>query len=339
MPTEDLGADPVALGRSVIEEEARALSELAAGLDHTFSGAVALILAMPPAGRVIVTGLGKSGIIARKIAATLSSTGTAAVFMHPVEGLHGDLGLAGASDVLLALSKSGHTDELVRFAGHFRRLGGRVVAMCESAAAPLAELAELVLVLPRRREAGPLALAPTSSTAMMLALGDALAMALLDARGFRENDFARFHPEGSLGRRLLLRAADLMHAGPDLPRVSIDTSFRELLAEMTGKHIGMACLVGEGGRLVGVFTDGDLRRLLERHERPTELGAREAWRLSRRDPADVPVSCSSVAPDTLAVECLEIMRRSAITSLVVTDAGGAPVGVVRLQDLVKAGLA
>jgi arabinose-5-phosphate isomerase len=329
--------DPLSIGRGVIQEEARALAALAEQLGEPFRAAVARILGLPAGGRVIVSGIGKSGIIARKIASTLSSTGTAAVYMHPVEGLHGDLGLVGPHDLLLALSKSGQTDEVVRFAGHFRRVGGHAIGVCEPGS-PLAELCDVAVPLPKCREAGPLALAPTTSTTLMLALGDALAMALLDARGFKEQDFARFHPEGSLGRRLLLRASDLMHGGRNLPRAGVDAAFRDLLRELTDKHLGMACLVEPDGRLFGVFTDGDLRRLIERQERPLELTVREAWRRSRRDPNDVPVPVSAIAPETLAVECLEIMRRSVITALVVADANRVPVGVIRLQDLVQAGI-
>jgi arabinose-5-phosphate isomerase len=277
-------------------------------------------------------------LIARKAAATLASTGTPAVFMHPVEGLHGDLGLVGDGTVLLALSKSGHTDELVKFVNHFRRVGGAVLAICESTDCPLAELADVVLPIPSRPEAGPLALAPTTSTLMMLALCDALAMALLDARGFDEEQFARRHPDGSLGRRLLTRASDLMHTGKELPVVAGTASFNELLLEMTGKHLGLACVVDHRGALIGAFTDGDLRRLLTRCEMPTRLTASEAWLQSRRDPSDPPVKCSTVLPGILAVECLKIMRESEITALIVSQDGRCPVGIVRLQDLVRAGL-
>jgi arabinose-5-phosphate isomerase len=298
---------------------------------------------------LIVTGIGKSGLIARKAAATFSSTGTPAVFMHPVEGVHGDLGLVEPDANLLALSKSGHTDELVRFVGHFRRIGGHVIAVCEdtageergagsSAPSPLAELADVVLPIPRRAEAGPLALAPTTSTLMMLSLCDALAMALLEARGFDEKQFAMYHPDGSLGRRLLLRAADLMHSGSAMPRVAASASFNEMLIEMTGKRLGMTCVVNEKGHLIGVFTDGDLRRLLTRCETPARLNASQAWRQSRRDPSETPVRCSTVVPTMLAVDCLRVMRESEITVLVVSADGHAPDGIVRLQDLVRAGL-
>jgi arabinose-5-phosphate isomerase len=328
--------DAVELARGIITEQAEALTALAEMVGAPFRQAVEKILSSR--GQVIVAGIGKSGLIARKAASTLASTGTPAVFMHPVEGLHGDLGLVGGDAVLLALSKSGHTEELVKLVGHFRRLGGAVIVICEPPDSPLAELADITLPIPVRPEAGPLALAPTTSTLMMLALCDALAMALLDARGFDEQQFAKYHPDGSLGRRLLTRASDLMHAGAELPLVRQSAAFNELLLETTGKHLGMACVVDARGALIGVFTDGDLRRLLTRCETPSRLTAGEAWRQSRRDPSDPPVRCSTVRPDTLAVDCLKLMRESEITSLVVSKDGRRPSGIVRLQDLVRAGL-
>jgi arabinose-5-phosphate isomerase len=239
---------------------------------------------------------------------------------------------------LLALSKSGRTEELVRFVGHFRRVGGGVIAVCETGDSPLAELADVLLPIPVRPEAGPLALAPTTSTLMMLAMCDALAMALLGARGFDVHDFARYHPDGSLGRRLLTRASDLMHGGDALPMVQGSATFNELLLEMTSKHLGMACVVGERQALIGVFTDGDLRRLVSRREAPWKLTAAGAWEQSRRDPSEPAVKCSTVSPDTLAVECMRIMRESAITALIVSEDGLIPIGVVRLQDAIRAGL-
>ncbi|HUN81804.1 MAG TPA: KpsF/GutQ family sugar-phosphate isomerase [Phycisphaerae bacterium] len=324
------------LARQFISEQADALTALGKLIGEPFGAAIQIILESK--AQMILTGIGKSGLIARKAAATLSSTGTPAIFMHPVEGVHGDLGLVDPNAVLLALSKSGHTDELVSFVGHFRRVGGRVIVVAEEGNSPLAELADVVLAIPKRPEAGPLALAPTTSTLMMLALCDALAMSLLDARGFDEAQFARFHPDGSLGKRLLLRAGDLMHSGDDLPKVSAAASFKDLLVEMTGKHLGMSCIVDERGGLVGVFTDGDLRRLLTRSEAVTRLSAGEAWRLSRRDPNEPPVRCSTVPTSMLAVDCLRLMRESEITMLIVSEDGAQAEGVVRLQDLVRAGL-
>lgn len=328
--------DPVKLAQDMLREQADALLELGASLGPSLEKAVRLILATRDP--VVLTGLGKSGLIARKIAATLASTGTPAMFMHPVEGVHGDLGAVGQNAVLVALSKSGHTEELVSFVGHFRRLGGSVIAVCESGNCPLSELADVHLSIPARPEAGPLALAPTTSTLLMLALGDALAMALLDARGFSAEEFAKFHPDGSLGRRLLLRVADLMHRGGEMPCVAGSVSFNDLLLEMTGKKLGMACIVDDRRHLVGVFTDGDLRRLLTRCETPGKLTAIDAWRGSRRDPSEPPVRCSTIVAPTLAVDALRIMRESEITVLVVSEDGNVPIGIVRLQDLVRAGL-
>lgn len=328
--------DPIELAKGMLREQADAVLSMAELLGEPFRRAVSLVLATQD--QVVVSGIGKSGLIARKIAATLASTGTPAIFMHPVEGLHGDLGAVSDKAVLLALSKSGHTEELVRFVGHFRRVGGHVIGVCESKSAPLAELSDVWLPIPARPEAGPLALAPTTSTLLMLALGDALAMSLLEARGFSEEQFARFHPDGSLGRRLLLRASDLMHGGGQMPCVRGSVSFNDLLLEMTGKRLGMTCIVDEKGCLVGVFTDGDLRRLLTRCETPSKLTAGEAWRLSRRDPTETPVRFSTVQPATLAVDCLQMMRESEITVLVLSEDGSIPIGIIRLQDLVRAGL-
>ena len=327
---------PLRIAQKLIREQADALRALAESVGDSFQAATRLILSSR--AQMVVTGIGKSGLIARKVAATLSSTGTPAVFMHPVEGVHGDLGLVDSNAVLLALSKSGHTEELVRFVGHFRRIGGHVIVICEAGQSPLAEFADVVVPIPQRPEAGPLALAPTTSTLMMLSLCDALAMALLDARGFNEEQFAKFHPDGSLGRRLLLRAADLMHAGLELPRISGSASFKDMLLEMTGKRLGMTCVVGESGHLLGVFTDGDLRRLLTRVDALTKLTAAEAWRQSRRDPSDPPVKCSTVPPTLLAVDALRLMRESEVTVLVVSTDGRTPEGIIRLQDLVRAGL-
>ena len=342
----------VDLARSILKEQTDALRALGKGIGDSLSQAVDLITSAPD--QMVVTGIGKSGLIARKAAATLASTGTPAIFMHPVEGVHGDLGAVRPGSVLLALSKSGHTEELVKFVQHFRRNGGHVIAVCESSESnkssepgrprprssrpPLAELADVVLALPSLPEAGPLGLAPTTSTLMMLALCDVLAMVLLDAKGFSEDDFARYHPDGSLGRRLLTRVADLMHTGAELPIVQTGASFNDLLLEVTGKRLGMACVVDEHGALQGVFTDGDLRRLLTRCASPGELTAGQAWQQSRRDTAEPLVKGTLVRPETLAVDCLALMRESEITMLVVSQDDRMPEGIIRLQDIVAAGL-
>lgn len=336
-PNQPSPAATVQHARAFLAQQSTALTSLADSVNDSFAAAVQLLLdAREPA---IVSGIGKSGLIARKAAATLASTGTPAIFMHPVEGLHGDLGAAGRNAVLIALSKSGNTEELTRFVQHFRRIGGHVIAICESPTAQLAELADVHLAIPALPEAGQLGLAPTTSTLMTLALCDAMAMLVLERRGFKEEDFARYHPDGSLGRRLLLRAADVMHQQDELPLVSVNQGFNDLLLEITRRHLGMACVVDDKGLLVGVFTDGDLRRLLMRSDRPGSLSVGDAWRQSRRDPEEPPVTCSTVSPDTLAVDCLKMMRDSQITVLVISEDGHKPVGVVRLQDIDRAGLA
>ncbi|HWL92960.1 MAG TPA: KpsF/GutQ family sugar-phosphate isomerase [Phycisphaerae bacterium] len=328
--------DPVELARDFLGEQAGAIARLAGMVSDSFDCAIGLILASTQ--QMVVTGIGKSGLIARKAAATLASTGTPAMFMHPVEGVHGDLGAVGPGAVLLALSKSGHTEELVKFVSHFRRIGGRVIVICEDQCSPLGELADVVLPIPAMKEAGPLGLAPTTSTLLSLAMCDALAMALLDARGFGEADFARYHPDGSLGRRLLLRAGDLMHGGKELPVVKESATFNEMLIVMMSHRLGMTCVIAKDGSLRGVFTDGDLRRLLTRCETPAKLTAGQAWQQSRRAPSDIAVKCSTITPQTPAVECLRLMRESEITVLVVSETGREPMGIIRLQDIVRAGI-
>ncbi len=328
---------PLDVARQVIADEAEALRQLAARFGPEFDAVLDTIVAATPP--LIVSGLGKSGNIAQKIAASLTSTGTPAVFMHPVEALHGDLGIVTDRHCLIALSRSGQTEEILRFVTHFRRLGGPVIGLTQRADSRLAELSRHVLLLPDLPEAGPLSLAPTTSCILQLAAGDALAMALLHRRGFQPSDFAQYHPEGALGRRLLLRASDLMHAGDALPLVPVGTPFKELLLVMTRKQLGLALLVDADGRFVGTFTDGDLRRVFERVADPQTLDARGAYQRSRRDPGAPPVPVSTVRPSHLAVDCLQIMRSAQITSLVVTDEARRPVGVVRLVDLVNAGLA
>lgn len=329
-------SNPLEIARQVVAEEANALRQLAADLDGQFEAVLETILAASPP--IIVSGLGKSGHVAQKIAASMTSTGTPAVFMHPVEALHGDLGIVTPRQCLIALSRSGNTEEVLRFVVHFRRLGGPVLGITQGRGSRLAELSRHVLYLPEVPEAGPLNLAPTTSCVMMLAVGDALAMALLFKRGFRAEDFAQYHPEGTLGRRLLLRAADLMHAGDDLPLVRADDSFNHLVVEMTRKQLGLALITESDGRLLGTFTDGDLRRVFERVDDPRRLDARTAYRRSRRDADGPPVPMSTVRGNHLAIDCLRLMRAGKITSLIVTDEAGRPEGVVRLMELLEAGL-
>lgn len=328
------------VGRQVVADEAEALRRVAGSLGAEFDAVIQRLLTLK--APLIVSGIGKSGAIAQKIAASLTSTGTPATFMHPVEALHGDLGLVSDQNALIALSRSGATEEILRFVTHFRRLGGPVIGVTQGRESRLVELSHLPLLLPDLPEAGPLQLAPTTSCVMMLALGDALAMALLHARGFKANDFAQYHPEGALGRRLLLRAEDLMHKGRELPIVDESEPFDHLLMEMTSKGLGLTLIARRDGALLGVFTDGDLRRLLQRTggaDNPRQLDAAGAWRRSRRDPGEPAVRNSRVTPAWPAVDCLRLMRESQITSLVVVNDGERPVGILRLMDLVAAGLA
>lgn len=324
------------IGREVLLAEADALRAFAESFDEAaFDGIVEVI--RRDCDSLIVSGLGKSGNIAQKIAASLTSTGTPATYLHPVEALHGDLGIVTRRHGLVALSRSGNTEELTRFVAHFRRLGGPVIVITQCSNSRLAELSDHVLCLPNLEEAGPLKLAPTTSCILQLAAGDALAMALLSRRGFGQEHFASFHPEGSLGKRLLLRAQNLMHFGSDLPLVQADESFGKLLLETAAKRLGLALIVHADGTLLGTFTDGDLRRLLERVDNPKVLTAIQAWEKSRRS-ADAPaVRTSTIEPELLAVECFRLMRESQITSLVVAR-DNKPVGVLRLMDLVEAGI-
>lgn len=324
------------VARRVVLDEAAALTKLAERIAPTLEPIVKLLLA--PGMQVIVSGLGKSGNIAQKIAASLTSTGTPATFMHPVEALHGDLGIVTERHCLLALSRSGNTDEVVRFAVHFRRLGGPVVGMTQGGESKLVELSHRAIVLPDLPEAGPLSLAPTTSCVMMLAAGDALAMALLHARGFKPEQFARYHPEGPLGRRLLLRARDVMHDGDRLPIVRGDQTYDDLLGEGMRKSLGLVLIIDDAGKLIGTFTDGDFRRLDARVSNPHTLSALQAWQKSRRDSSAPRVPVSTVAADTLAVDCMTHMRDGQISSLVVSDDAGRPIGLIRLMDLVQHGI-
>jgi arabinose-5-phosphate isomerase len=271
-------------------------------------------------------GMGKSGHVGRKIAATLASTGTPAFFVHPAEASHGDLGMLTAGDVVLAISNSGESDELAAILPAMRRLGVVLVAMTGKPESTLARHADWVLSSAVDQEACPLNLAPTASTTAQMALGDALAVALLDARGFREEDFARSHPGGSLGRRLLMHVHDLMRSGDAVPRVAPDASFDALLREMTGKGLGFSAVVDADGRPQGIFTDGDLRRLIERG---SDLRALKAHEVMHRQP-------KTVRADELAVNAADVMERHRVTSVLVLDEQGRLVGALNSNDLMRA---
>jgi arabinose-5-phosphate isomerase len=311
-----------ALARKVLETEAAAILALVDRLDERFDQAVQLLLDCK--GRVILTGMGKSGIICQKIAATLSSTGTASFFMHPAEAMHGDLGVIRGDDVVIALSYSGETDELLRLLERIRRLGAKLVAITGRAVSTLAQSADVALDCSVTEEACPMNLVPTASTTAALAIGDALAMTLLVEKGFRQEDFANLHPGGKLGKRLM-RVEALMHCGKHCPIVRTDTRMRDVIYEMSSKGLGMTCVVDDDDTLLGIITDGDLRR---RMERGTEILDLTAGDMMTRHPI-------TVAPDTLAAEALNIMEQRKITAIVVADIGqpGRVAGVVQIHDL------
>lgn len=310
----------LALARKVLQTEAAAILALVERLDERFDQTVRLLIDCR--GRVIVTGMGKSGIICRKIAATLSSTGTPAHFLHPAEAIHGDLGVIQADDVVVALSYSGETDEILRLLETIKRLGARLIAITGDCASTLGRAADVVLDCRVSEEACPLNLVPTASTTAALALGDALAMTLLVAKGFRQEDFANLHPGGKLGKRLMA-VERLMHTGERVPRVRAETPMPAVLDEMTGKGFGMTCVVHTDGRLVGIITDGDLRRHMSG---TTHLLDRTAGDVMTRTPI-------TVGRALLAVEALRIMEQHNITSLVVVDGSQQVEGVVHLHDL------
>ena len=313
------------LARQVLEAEAEAIRNLMDHLDGDFDRAVDLIAGC--GGRVVWTGMGKSGIICRKIAATMSSTGTPSLFMHPAEAIHGDLGMVKSDDLVVAISQSGTTDEVIELLRLLKRLGVALIAITSSPSSPLAAGADLHLDLGVRREACPFNLAPTASTTASLALGDALAMAVSVKKGFREEDFARLHPGGKLGKRFLT-VRELMHAGDAVPRVGESTAMKDVIYEMSRKGLGLATVQDEGGRLLGVITDGDLRRLMERDPDPL---ARSAGEVMHRGGVCIP-------PDELATSALRLLEERRITSLMVCEGDGPLQGVLHLHDLWGVGL-
>ncbi len=308
------------IARNVLRIEAAAILGLVERVDDTFDRAVALLQACD--GRVIVTGMGKSGLICRKIAATLSSTGTAAWFLHPAEAIHGDLGAIRDNDVVLALSHSGETDEILRLLESIRRIGARLIALTGDPSSTLGRAADVTINCGIAEEACPMNLAPTASTTAALAMGDALAVSLFVRKGFREEHFASLHPGGRIGRRLM-RVEHAMHAGNAAPVVRLDAAMSEVFHEMSSKRLGMTCVVADDGSLAGIFTDGDLRRLMSRQSNVLTLTAGEAMTPN-------PITISS---GLLAVEALRVMETHKITSVVVVDGRRAVEGVVHLHDL------
>ncbi len=316
--------------KQVLKIEADAVAALIDRIDDTFDRAVDILLRCQ--GRVVVTGMGKSGLIGKKIAATLASTGTPALFLHPAEGIHGDLGMVTRGDAVIALSNSGETEEVARMLPSLKRLGIKLVALTGNSDSTLARNSDVVINVGVKEEACPLGLAPTASTTAALAMGDALAVALLDKRGFREEDFACFHPGGSLGKKLLLRVRDLMHTGDAIPAVTESTLLKDAIYEISSKKMGITAVVNAAGTLVGVISDGDLRRWMEKTEKTGE-------NLLAKHAADVMTPHPKTAnKDALAAEAVSTMEQYAITCLIVTDPALRLEGVIHLHDLLKAGV-
>ncbi len=318
--------DLIALATSVLEIESRAIKELIGTLDETFAKACRLCLETK--GRVVVTGMGKSGHVGGKIAATLASTGTPSFFMHPAEASHGDLGMITADDLLLAVSYSGKTHEILTILPLVKHIGIKLISITGNSDSILAKSADVCLDVGISEEACPLNLAPTASTTATLVMGDALAVALLKSRGFTEEDFALSHPGGNLGKKLLLRVKDIMHAGPEIPAVSADTTLGNGLLEMSQKGLGMTAIVDPDNRILGIFTDGDLRRVLndnvDLHKTNME--------------AIMQSNCITIAPHDMAVEAVHVLDENKITGLLVADDENCLVGALNIHDLFRAGV-
>lgn len=315
--------DLLKLAAKVLRVEAEGILGLVPRLDERFLQALNLLKDCQ--GRVVVTGIGKSGIVGRKVAATLASVGTPALFLHPAEGVHGDIGMVARGDVVLAISNSGETDEVLTILPAIKRLGVPLILLTGSPESTIARNADVVLDVSVAEEACPMTLVPTSSTTASLAMGDALAVALLELRGITPEDFAVFHPGGNLGRRFL-KVENLMHVGEAVPIVHEETGMREAILEMTGKRLGATSVVDDNGALVGIITDGDLRRAFQRDPQIFAKAAREAM---SRNP-------KTIGPDELAVKALEVMESYAITQLLVVDGQRRPAGIIHLHDILRA---
>ncbi len=317
---------PKAIARKVLRIERDAISSLIRRIDDNFEKVIKAIYRIE--GRVIVTGMGKPGFVAQKISATLSSTGTPSLYLHPAEALHGDLGRVTKDDLILALSNSGETEEIVKILPLVKKIGAKLVAMTGNPRSTLARFADHCIDTSVKREACPMGLAPTTSTTAMLAMGDALAVALLEKKGFKEKDFAFYHPGGILGKRLLLTVEDIMRKGPASPIVRQDAKIKKVLVAITRARAGSASVVDAKGRLVGIFTDGDLRRHLETHPRLIECEVRHVM---TKNP-------TVITKDRLAAEAFDILRSKRIDELPVVDNKKRPVGLLDVQDILKAGL-
>ncbi len=317
---------PGAIAKRVLRMESDAIASLIPRVDANFGKIVNLLYKVK--GRVIVTGMGKPGFIAQKISATLSSTGTPSLYLHPAEALHGDLGRVTREDLILALSNSGETEEIIKFLPIIKKIGVKLVAMTGGLRSTLARFSDYVLDTSVKREACPLGLAPTTSTTVMLALGDALALALLDKKGFKEKDFAFYHPGGILGKRLLLTVGDIMRKGHESPAVRQDMKVKQVLLTITKSRAGSASVIDRAGKLVGIFTDGDLRRHLETNPRLIECEVKYAM---TKNP-------TCITKERLAAEAFDILRSKKIDELPVVDNKKRPIGLLDVQDILKAGL-
>jgi len=318
--------DSIRKGKDVVRIEAEAVASLESKIGESFQKAVDMIYGCK--GRVIITGMGKSGLVARKIVSTMNSTGTAAIFLHPSDAVHGDLGMVRKEDVVICISKSGDTEEIREILPLFRRIGVKVISMVGSLHSHLGKQSDLVLDISVKEEACPYDLAPTASTTATLVMGDALAIALLEKRNFTKEDFAMFHPGGNLGKQLLLKIEEIMVSGDAVPVIREDVSLSDAIYEMTSKRLGATCVVDAHGTLTGVITDGDLRRLLGRMTNVANVKAKEVMTANPK----------TIRDNVLAVVALEVMEQYNITQLIVVNEGHRPVGMVHLHDLVKAGL-
>ncbi len=316
----------ISKGKEVISIEAKAVKELLNRINGSFAEAVKLIYKTK--GRVVLTGMGKSGLIARKIVATLNSTGTPSIYMHPTDALHGDLGMVRSEDIVIIISKSGNTEELINLVIMLKRLNTKLIGMLGNMNSQLARSCDIVLDIGVKEEACPHDLAPTASTTSALVMGDALAVATLELRGFTAEDFAVLHPGGSLGKRLSLKISEIMYTGEDLPVVKENTSLRDVIIEISSKRLGTTCVVDDQNNLTGIITDGDLRRLLNKTLEIKNIVAKDVMTTNPK----------TINPDYLASFALQQMENYNITSLIAVSDSGKPVGIVHLHDLVKLGL-
>jgi len=316
----------IEIGKRVLSIEAKAIEDLMRRIDKNFAEAVEILHSCK--GRVVITGMGKSGLIGKKISATFASTGTPSFFLHPAEGIHGDIGMVMRGDVILVISNSGETGEVIALLPIFKRMNLKMICLTGRPSSTLSKNSDVVLDVSVKEEACPMNLVPTASTTVALAMGDALAVALLEKRGFKEEDFAFFHPGGALGRRLILRVEDLMHTGSAIPMVHEESSMKDVICEMTSKKLGVTTVVDTDGRLKGIITDGDLRRVLERE--------RDIFNLKSRDV--MTKNPKVISRDSLAVSAIQMMETYSITSLVILNEDRTVGGIIHLHDLLKNGI-